>query len=136
MGYLEENPKVIGCKTTFIRVHYDSKQVDVLDGQPHIGTSEGIAFYSRVAFDNLGYYDDTRFGGDTDYFWRLDAWIKANNLEYQLGEHKECLYIAYLRKNNLVIQYDWTYDRPKYWQKSRNEIQRMTLNNNFYREIF
>lgn len=136
MGYLEENPKVIGCKTTFVRVHYDSKQVDVLDGQPHIGTSEGIAFYSRVAFDNLGYYDDTRFGGDTDYFWRLDAWIKANNLGYQLGEHKECLYIAYLRKTNLVIQYDWTYDRPKYWQKSRNEIQRMTLNNNFYREIF
>lgn len=136
MEYLEENPKVIGCKTTFIRVHYDSKQVDVLDGQPHIGTSEGIAFYSRVAFENLGYYDDTRFGGDTDYFWRLEAWVRKNNLEYQLGEHKECLYIAYLRKNNLVIQYDWTYDRPKYWQKSRNEIQRMTLNNNFYREIF
>jgi glycosyltransferase involved in cell wall biosynthesis len=136
MGYLKENPKVIGCKTTFVRVHYDSKQVDVLDGQPHIGTSEGIAFYSRVAFDSLGYYDDTRFGGDTDYFWRLDAWIKANNLGYQLGEHKECLYIAYLRKTNLVIQYDWTYDRPKYWQKSRNEIQRMTLNNNFHREIF
>lgn len=137
MGYLEENPKVIGCKTTFVRVHYDTKEVDILDGQAHIGTSEGIAFYSRVAFDNLGYYDDTRFGGDTDYFWRLEAWIRKNNLEYQLGEHKECLYIAYLRKTNLVIQYDWTYDRPKYWAKIRKEIQeKMAPNNNFYREIF
>lgn len=136
MGYLEENPKVIGCKTTFVRVHYDSKQVDILDGQPHIGTSEGIAFYSRVAFDNLGYYDDTRFGADTDYFWRLDAWIKTNNLEYQLGEHKECLYIAYLRKTNLVIQYDWTHDRPQYWRRKQTEIQKMVDKNNFYREIF
>jgi glycosyltransferase involved in cell wall biosynthesis len=136
MGYLEENPKVIGCKTTFVRVHYDTKEVDILDGQAHIGTSEGIAFYSRTAFDNLGYYDDTRFGGDTDYFWRLEAWIHTNKLDYQLGEHKECLYIAYLRKTNLVIQYDWTYDRPRYWQKSKNEIQKMIANNNFYREIF
>lgn len=137
MKYLENNPKVIGCKSTFVRVHYDTKEVDILDGQAHIGTSEGIAFYSRVAFDNLGYYDDTRFGGDTDYFWRLEAWIRKNNLEYQLGEHKECLYIAYLRKTNLVIQYDWTYDRPKYWAKIRKEIQEeMAPNNNFYREIF
>ncbi len=136
MGFLLENPKVIGCKTTFVRVHFDSKQVDILDGQPHVGTSEGIAFYSRVAFDNLGYYDDTRFGGDTDYFWRLEAWIRNNNLEYRLGEHKECLYIAYLRKTNLVIQYDWTHDRPQYWQKSKSEINKMIKNNNFYREIF
>lgn len=136
MKYLENNPKVIGCKSTFVRVHYDTKEVDILDGQAHIGTSEGIAFYSRVAFDNLGYYDDTRFGGDTDYFWRLEAWIHTNKLDYQLGEHKECLYIAYLRKTNLVIQYDWTYDRPRYWQKSKNEIQKMIASNNFYREIF
>ena len=137
MKYISENPKIIGCKSTFVRMYYDTKEIAYTDaGEPNIGTSEGTAFYSRVAFDNLGYYHDTRFGGDTDYFWRLEAWIRKNNLEYQLGEHKECLYIAYLRKTNLVIQYDWTYDRPRYWQKSKNEIQKMIASNNFYREIF
>tara|TARA_B100001094_G_scaffold274093_1_gene280847 strand:- start:2586 stop:3311 length:726 start_codon:yes stop_codon:yes gene_type:complete len=136
MGFLEENPKIMGCKTTFVRVHYDSKEVDILDGQPHIGTSEGIAFYSRIAFENLGYYDNTRFGGDTDYFWRLGSWIHKNELDYQLGEHKECLYIAYLRKTNLVIQYDWTHDRPNYWKKSQEEIEIMEKRNDFYRDMF
>ena len=137
MKYLKENPKIIGCKTTFARVHYDTKKIDILNNQPHIGTSEGIAFYSKIAFKNLGYYDNTRFSGDTDYFWRLEAWINNNSLPYQLGEHKDCLYIAYLRGTNLVIQYDWFYDRPKYWAKIREEIQnKMIPNNNFYREIF
>ena len=137
MDYLKSNPKIIGCKTTYVRVHYDTKEVDILDGQPHIGTSEGIAFYSRTAFDNLGYYDNTRFSGDTDYFWRLGAWIDTNKLDYELGAHEECLYIAYIRETNLTIQYDWTYDRPRYWGKIRNEIQtKMIPNNNFYRDIF
>jgi len=137
MDYLTLNPKVIGCKTTYVRVHYDTKEVDILDGQPHIGTSEGIAFYSRTAFDNLGYYDNTRFSGDTDYFWRLGAWIDTNKLDYELGAHEECLYIAYIRETNLTIQYDWTHDRPQYWSKIREEIKtQMVPNNNFYREIF
>lgn len=137
MGYLEKNPKIIGCKSTFVRVHYDTKEVDILNGQPHIGTSEGIAFYSRKAFENLGYYDDTRFSGDTNYFWRLGAWIQTNNLDYKLGEYKECLYIAYIRETNLTIRYDWTHDRPQYWNKIQNEIKtQMIPSNNFYREIF
>jgi glycosyltransferase involved in cell wall biosynthesis len=137
MNYLNSNPEIIGCKSTYVRVHYDTKEVDILNGQPHIGTSEGIAFYSRKAFENLGYYDNTRFSGDTDYFWRLGAWIQTNNLDYKLGEHKECLYIAYIRKTNLTIQYDWTHDRPQYWNSIIKEInEKMIPSNNFYREIF
>ena len=134
--YFSDNPKILGCKSTFVRVHYDTKEVDILNGQPHIGTSEGIAFYSRKVFETLGYYDNTRFSGDTDYMWRLDAWIKTNNLDYKLGEHKDPLYIAYLHDNNLTKVYNWETDRPNYWKKSQQEIQQMVKNNKFYREIF
>lgn len=134
--YLTENPNVIGCKTTFIRVHSNTGEMDILNGEPHIGTSEGIAFYSREAFIQLGYYDNTRFSGDTDYFWRLGAWINKNNLQYKLGEHKEVLYIAYLHDNNLTKKYNWEFDRPNYWNKSQQDIKQMIQNNNFYREIF
>lgn len=138
MNFLDKNPKVIGCKSTFVRMYYDTKKVSFTDnGSPNIATSEGIAFYSRIAFDNLGYYHDTRFSGDTDYFWRLEAWIKSNNLEYKLGNHKEILYIAYLREKGLTTLYDWTNDRPKYWAKIRKEIDEvMVPSNNFYRDIF
>lgn len=139
ISFLEKNPKMIGCKSTFIRVHYDTKEIDILNetGQLHIATSEGIAFYSRKAFDILGYYDNTRFSGDTDYFWRLDAWIKINNLDYKLGEHKDPLYIAYLHNINLTRIYDFHTTRPQYWRKIQNEIKTVMIpNNNFYREIF
>ena len=138
MGFLHENPKIIGCKSTFMRMYYDTKEVALThEGKPNIGTSEGIAFYSREAFNNLGYYHNTRFGGDTDYMWRLEAWIKTNNLDYQLGAHEEILYIAYKREDGLTTLYNWTHDRPKYWGEIQKEInQKMIPNNNFYREIF
>lgn len=138
MSFLQQNPKIIGCKSTFIRMYYDTKEVALThEGKPNVGTSEGIAFYSREAFNNLGYYHETRFGGDTDYFWRLDAWIKTNNLDYQLGAHKEILYVAHQRKEGLTTLYNWTHDRPTYWAQIKKEIQeQMIPNNNFYREIF
>jgi glycosyltransferase involved in cell wall biosynthesis len=136
INYLNSSPKTLGLKTGFVRMHYDTKEVDILNGQPHIGTSEGIAFYSRKVFETLGYYDNTRFSGDTDYMWRLDAWIKTNNLDYKLGEHKEPLYVAYLHDDNLTKIYNWETDRPNYWRKSQQDIQQMVKNNNFYREIF
>lgn len=136
--HLSKNPKVIGCKTTFMRMDYDTKKVTYTDqGEPNIGASEGIAFYSKVAFDALGYYHNTRFGGDTDYMWRLDAWIKTNNLDYQLNSHNEILYVAYQREEGLTTIYNWTHDRPKYWAQIQKEIrEKMIPNNNFYRKNF
>ena len=138
MDYLQENPKIIGCKTTFMRMYYDTQEVALThEGKPNIVASEGIAFYSKTAFDTLAYYHDTRFGGDTDYFWRLEAWIKTNNLDYKLGAHEEILYIAYKREEGLTTLYNWTHDRPVYWAQIQKEIrEKMIPNNNFYREIF
>lgn len=139
MKYLSENPKIVGCKSTFIRVHYDTKEMAYENGKPHITTSEGITFYSKKAFKHLGYYDNTRFSGDTDYWWRLDTWIKANKLDYKLGEHKNPLYVAYLRDNgNLTTKHPIQgEERKNYYKKVINEIKGVMIpNNNFYRDKF
>ena len=105
--FLSSNPNVVGLKTTYIRMWHETKKIDYENGKPHISTSEGIAFYSKKIHLHLGYYDNTRFSGDTDYWWRLENFIKSNpSYNFKLGEHKDPLYIAYLRgKFNLKIPY-------------------------------
>ena len=41
------NPNIVGLKTTYLRVWYDTKKINQENGKPHISTSEGIAFYSK-----------------------------------------------------------------------------------------
>jgi len=99
--------------------------------------SEGIAFYKRNVFENiLGYYDNTRFSGDTDYWWRLEAYCNINRVKGTKLSNKP-LYLRRVHGENLSIVYDHNTTRPKYWNKVREEIQnKMIPNNNFYRSIF
>lgn len=133
------NPNIVGLKTTYLRVWYDTKKINQENGKPHISTSEGIAFYSKNLLSHLGYYDSTRFSGDTDYWWRLENFIRLNPLyNYELGEHKDPLYVAYLRgkDENLTLKHPIS-GRQQYYQKSINDIKNtMIPNNNFYRDIF
>ena len=132
---LESDRSIVAMKTGFIRMHYDTKEVDYLNGEPHIGCSEGIAVYSRKMFNEIGYFDDTRFSGDSDYLWRCMAWCSIIDNQYKVIEHKAPLYIAYLHENNLTKIYNWETDRPNYWKKSQQDIQQMAKVKNFYRKF-
>jgi len=132
--YLNSNSKLLGCKTTYVRAHFNTKEIDIEDGRPHITTSEGISFISKYAFQNLGYYDNTRFSGDTDYWWRLEQFCIFNG--YTLGEHKEILYIAYLRGDDNLTKIKPIKDRTKYYYEKRHEIEKMNLIKNWYRDKF
>lgn len=138
LKFFNDNPKIIGSKTTAARVHYSTGEVDIENGKPRIHPSDGIAFYTRKAFDTIGYFDNTRFSGDTDYLWRLQAWINSNKKDYTLQNHTECLYIAYIRDDNLTVKFPiGGQSRQEYFQKKMNEIYNVMIpNNNFYREIF
>ena len=137
--FLSSNPNVVGLKTTYIRMWHETKKIDYENGKPHITTSEGNAFYSKKILPYLGYYDNTRFSGDTDYWWRLENFIKLNpKYNFKLGEHKDPLIVGYLRnnKNNLTLKHPIP-GRQQYYQRSANDIQnKMIPNNNFYRDIF
>ncbi len=131
------NPQVMGIKSTSIE--YDSKtnEPTIKEGKHCTFTGEGTAFYRREVFDELGYFDNTRFSGDTDYMWRLEAVCSAKNTEWKVGASKEILYINYSHDNNITKLYDWEITRPRYWGKIREEIQnKMIPNNNFYRKTF
>lgn len=134
LEYLKSNHDMLGCKSTYVRVHYDTQEIDIENGRQHITTSEGISFISRKAFENLGYYDNTQFSGDTDYWWRLEQFCYQNN--YDVGEHTEPLYIAYLRGGENLTVKTPIKDRGRYFQKSRNDIFQMSKTGNFYREKF
>mgnify|MGYP003117041647 FL=1 len=134
----ESDSSIVYLKSTSI--NYDSKTDEPLlkeDGNPNIFTGEGTAFISRKLFDTIGYFDNTRFSGDTDYMWRAEALCNTVKPEWKVGESKEILYVNYSHENNITKIYDWHTARPNYWNKIRKEIQtQMIPNNNFYREIF
>jgi len=130
------NPNLLGLKTTYIRVDENGNpQPDREDGdRVDIYSSEGIAIFPRATFDFLGYYDDTRFSGDTDYWWRLEQFCNFNK-DYSCGKHLSHLYYAVSHEENLTKIYNFTEDRPKYFQKSRSDIIQMYKAGSFKRNF-
>lgn len=99
--------------------------------------SEGIAFFPRKVFKGiLGYFHNTRFSGDTDYWWRLEAFCKLNP-SYKTSLSSKPLYLRRLHGENLSIVYDHHTTRPLYWNKIKREIEYdMIPTGKFYRELF
>lgn len=130
----EFNNDVLGIRPLYVEVNRDLKTIEINGKSTFHG--EGIAFFKREVFDNiLGYYDDTRFSGDTDYWWRLEAYCNLNNINGTLLSNKP-LYLRRHHGENLSVIYDWETTRPKYWNKVRNDINNMTSTGNFYRQVF
>jgi glycosyltransferase involved in cell wall biosynthesis len=134
------NPSIVALKCTCIKTEFGTNNfiIDPKTGQPSIATTEGIAVYDRKIQKYLGYYDNTRFSGDTDMWWRLETFCNVYKPEWKIGESKEVLYLNFDQENdgNITKKYDWHTTRPNYWAKIRNEIQtQMIPNKNFYRDF-
>ena len=77
------------------------------NGAPHISTSEGSAFFSKKVFNKLGYFDNSRFSSDTDYWHRMEVLSRVSpELDIKIGSHPTPLIVGYLRvnKDNLTAQ--------------------------------
>jgi glycosyltransferase involved in cell wall biosynthesis len=131
----EFKDNILGIKPLYIECDENLNFKKINNKYYHHG--EGQSFYKREVFSKiLGYYDDTRFSGDTDYWWRLEAYC-YNNPPNKVILSDLPLYLRRIHGKNLSILYDHNTVRPIYWSKIRNEIQfQMIPNNNFYREIF
>jgi hypothetical protein len=133
----ESNPELVYIKSTSINYNASDNLPVLKDNKPSIFTGEGTAFISRKLFDEIGYFDNTRFSGDTDYMWRAQALCGTTKPEWRVGESKEVLYINYSHDKNITKMYDWEVTRPTYWNKIRNEINtKMIPSKNFYRNKF
>jgi glycosyltransferase involved in cell wall biosynthesis len=130
------NPNLVYLKSTSIEYNFKNNQPTIKeDGNYSTFTGEGTAFISRKVFDTIGYFDDTRFSGDTDYLWRVEALCNTSKSKWKVGELKDILYINYSHENNITKLYNWHTDRPNYWAKVQNEIKKQMIpNNNFYRK--
>jgi glycosyltransferase involved in cell wall biosynthesis len=110
--------------TGYARVDYQTKK--------HLKSKvngHSMVIYSKKAFQRLGYYDDTRFGGDTEYFERFIACYgddKVNHL-------RKILTIAYFSPKNLTASnQENSQARLNYVSEFRQEHIKMKSSNNFY----
>ena len=78
-------------------------------------SSEGLIVYKKEVFETIGYYDETRFGGDSEYVARLKT--KKGNI---IKELSYSLYLADFDEKCLSSIYDRNI-RNKYVQKYSNE---------------
>ena len=124
---------ILGMKTTYIRVDENYQPIEPRD----IYASEGCAIYCSSVHTILGFYDDTQFSGDTDYWWRLERYCKLNP-EYRVTTSDEILYLAVSRddSSNLTHRYKVGTDRQPYMRKIRQEISQMKNKEEFFRPIF
>ena len=129
------DPDLMGLKTTFTKVNRKGEpQLRVGTNEIETNPSEGIAIFRRAIFNRIGYYDDTRFAGDTDYWWRVEHFCSMNP-PLKSASCLKSMYQALSHENNLTKIYDFKTDRPKYFHKSLTDIQsKMIPQKNFYRE--
>lgn len=121
----------IGVIPRYMRI----ENSDIQEGKPLTGKvkkGEGVAFYSREAFNKLGYYDNTRYSGDTDYWQRAERYCK-NNPPYRISHFLEITYLAINHGKNLTIVKP---DRSEYMKKVFRELEDMEISNDFYRPFF
>lgn len=128
------NPNMICIWPHYIRIdeRYMQNGIDVSKGIPNRDGGGGIAVYRSIVFDKIGYYDNSRFGADTDYFFRVREFCRLNK-QYVVGEFNKIMYYARRRPDNLQSV---VVDRHDYIQKIYSDLRNMRNNNNFFRDKF
>jgi hypothetical protein len=84
-------------------------------------------------FNFLGYFDNTSYSGDEEYWNRLNSFCEFNG--YITYTIQEVLYYAEITDDNMILMYpDELREiyRKKFWE----EIYKMKKNNNFFRTFF
>ena len=92
------------------------------------------AFFNKKVFNILGYFDNSKFGADTEYWNRLLRYTKLH-LEGSVSRFDELLYYAQLTGDNLVIQYQED-ARDLYFKKNMEEINKMLDIKDLYKPFF
>lgn len=91
------------------------------------------AFFRASAFKDMGYFDNTDFSGDEEYWHRLNAYCAKNG--YYTNTLQKVLYYAEVTDDNMILRYDDTL-RQRYREHFWQETAEMTNNNSFYKPFF
>jgi glycosyltransferase involved in cell wall biosynthesis len=91
------------------------------------------AFFKKEVFSRIGYFDNTKYSGDEDYWNRTTVFCQNNGKKTYTLE--EILYYAEITNDNMILRYDDDL-RKQYRDRFWNEIRAMEKTNNFYRAFF
>lgn len=129
----DKDVNIIGIQTGYIRLDekYITDELD-LTHATYESAGEGIAIYRKWVFDEVGYYDNTRFSGDTEYWWRVKMFCSINT-QYKLSFFGTPQYIAIRRNDSLTNVHR---SRNAYFKKMFDDIKQMKIANNFWRDKF
>jgi len=111
--------------------YINHSMIDIQKGRVQTDPGNGIGMYNIDVFNNIGYYDNNRFGADTDYFNRCNAWSSLNNKKIKKLKH--VLYYARSRDDNLNTIHS---NRSEYARKIKIDLMTMMYNKNFWRNSF
>lgn len=103
------------------RVDYKTKK-NISDSK----YGDSMVLYSKKCFEILGFYDNTRFGGDSEYFTRFKKCFGSRYANVDSTTY------AYILSENLTTKIN-TIFRGKYIDQFSKEHEIMKSNNNFFR---
>jgi len=106
----QNNNKLLGLKTTYLRTNMDLEPV-LKNGSYDVYSSEGIAIFKREVLIYLGYYKDFKAGEDTDFWNRLKWFVYFNGNKYEIKSDHNILYLARIGNDNLTIKYKDEYPK-------------------------
>lgn len=92
------------------------------------------AFFNKKVFNILGYFDNSKFGADTEYWHRLLRYIEINSSQ-SVFRVEELLYYAQLTGDNLVIKYEENI-RDLYFKEHKEKTKKITNIKDFYKPFF
>ena len=98
---------------------------------PMINIAHG--FFSKKAFELFGYFDNTDYSGDEEYWQRIIRYCKQNPCSWKSLD--KVLYYAEITNDNMILRYDDEL-RKIYRKKFFKDIDKMAELNNFYRGAF
>lgn len=121
--YLTKNVVAVGDTFTRVRLA-DQKEITDITTMAH-------AVFKKSVFDNIGYFEEVRFGGDWEYWARLREYNNLNNLTTK--NCKTPLGISYIHSNNLTVQIpERSAARARYIKTTRQKLAKFTENKDFY----
>ena len=92
------------------------------------------AFYNKKIFEVLGYFDNSLFGADMEYWHRLLRYITINT-KYSMNRIDELLYYSQITGNNLILKYGNDV-RELYFNQHKEKIKNMKKEKDFYKSFF
>jgi glycosyltransferase involved in cell wall biosynthesis len=118
--YFNNDQKLIGLRPNALRSDVRDLTFKSYKGLK-VGSPEGTGFYSRKCFDLLGFFDDVRMGGDSEYWERCVRASKLSLGQYSCRQMKpsDPLYIAYRTPSNKNLTYTGHGFRGQYLQDFR-----------------